>query len=136
MKHASLNDPSPFDHRRTVLIVDDDPIIRDALRGALADLGCEVRSAESVDQACRVAETEDLDVIVSDIHLPGNGLSLPSRLQHIRLSVPVVLMTGIDGSTGRRRALAAGAFDCLLKPVSLHVLKATLSRAFQQRSAP
>jgi DNA-binding NtrC family response regulator len=121
-------------HPKRVLVVEDDRFVREALSEAMSDWGCEVSAAETVDQACALASGTDLDAVVSDIHLPGDGLSLPRRLHRISPRVPVVLITGRDGETGRQRALASGAFEYLLKPVDLAALKDVLSRAFERRA--
>jgi DNA-binding response OmpR family regulator len=74
-----------------VLIVDDDPVFRNPLRVTLAVKGFEVQTADSAEAAERVLAHDAVDVVLSDIGLPGmDGLTLAGRYPDI----PFVLMTG------------------------------------------
>lgn len=105
--------------------------MREALSDALSSWGCAVWTAESVAAACRVAETADLDAVLSDVDLPGDGLTLARRLHVVQPHVPVILITGADDDAARARD--TGAFEFLTKPLDLNSLRATLSRAFGRR---
>ena len=118
-----------------VLIADDDPALREALSEALHLDGLEVRAVADGFEACRSAAAESFDVIISDVHMPGNGRWLLERLRQVQPETPVILMTAEDESAARQEALAAGAFDYVVKPVTLPRLRRTLTRAFAGRRA-
>lgn len=90
--------------------------------------------AQSVDEAIRVAETNVIDAVVSDVSMPGKtGLDLLAefksreQLKHI----PVIILTGSGDSSLKREALNAGAVDLLTKPVESADLKARLENVLK-----
>lgn len=117
----------------TVLVVDDDVDFREALQEALLAQGCEVRAAGDVDEACRVVAMGGVDVVVSDVRMPGDGSRLAAKLQDIPEAPPVILMTAFDEPGRRERVLRDGAFAYLAKPISLawlrRVIESALSRS-------
>jgi len=117
-----------------VLLADDDEPFREALREALLEEGFEVRLASTVEEACQAARTEALDVIVSDVCMPGDGTTLVQRLRPIQPETPVVLISALDQPEVRERALAGGAFDFFTKPINLGSLRAALERAWARRT--
>ncbi len=72
---------------------------------------------------------EPIDVVLSDIGMPGNGYNLLARVREMRPEIPVILMTGIEEDDLGRRAYEAGAQAYLIKPIQLSVLKRTLDDA-------
>jgi len=113
----------------TILVVEDDTPLRQALMTVLAAQGYEPRQAEDVPSALARIAAEPIDVVLSDIDMPGNGYSLLTKIREVRPGTPVVLMTGIEEDDYGRRALDAGASAYLIKPIRMSVLKATLDRA-------
>jgi two-component system response regulator PilR (NtrC family) len=117
----------------TVLVVDDDLDFREALQEALLTHGCAVRVAGDADEACAAVAAGGIDVVVSDVRMPGDGSRLAKRLQ-VALAdpPPVILMTAFDEPGTRERVLREGAFAYLPKPVSLawlhRVIESALSR--------
>jgi DNA-binding response OmpR family regulator len=103
--------------RHRVLLVEDDPDLRECLRLFLEDSGLRVVEAESGNQAFDALKSEPVDLVLSDVRMPdGDGMQL---LQRIRAEVdnppPTILMTGF-ADLERPRALAAGARDLIRKP--------------------
>jgi CheY-like chemotaxis protein len=113
----------------TVLVVEDDVPLRNALVAALAAGGYRAKEAGDVPGALEQMTSDHVDVVLSDIGMPGNGYSLLARVRELRPSVPVILMTGIEEDDHGRRARAAGAYAYLIKPIQLSVLKQTLDEA-------
>ncbi len=113
----------------TVLVVEDDIPLRAALVAALAAQGFDAKEAGDVSGALRQIEADSIDVVLSDIGMPGNGYSLLAKVREMKPSTPVILMTGIEEDDLGRRARAAGAHAYLVKPIRLSVLKATLDDA-------
>jgi DNA-binding NtrC family response regulator len=117
-----------------ILICEDDEPLREALCEALLSLGFEVREAGSTQEACRAAEIERLDAVISDVHMRGNGHTVVTGMRDIQPGVPVIIITGVDNAEERQRALDGGAFDYLVKPITLERLTTTLARALGSRS--
>jgi two-component system, OmpR family, response regulator MprA len=112
-----------------VLLADDDTGFREALQEALAMDGHDVSVAGSVEEACEVALSRPIDVVVSDINMPGDGSTMPQRLRGVGRALPVIMITGFDEASVRERAEASGAVAYLVKPVSLAALRRALIRA-------
>jgi DNA-binding response OmpR family regulator len=116
-----------------VLLADDDTGFREALQDALAMDGHEVSVAASVDEACEIAVGLPVDIVVSDINMPGDGTTMPERLRRAGREPPVIMITGFDEASVRERARASGAAAYLVKPVSLAALRRALIAAADGR---
>lgn len=84
--------------RQTVLIVEDDAMLRGILAASLADEGFAVLTAENGEQALAITSTldEQLGLVVADVLLPGmDGLELASRLACLKPSPPVLFISGV-----------------------------------------
>jgi two-component system response regulator MprA len=119
-----------------VLVVDDEPPVRDALERALTLEGYRVDLAEDGGQALKKVATEEPDVIVLDVLMPGvDGLETCRRLRAEGFALPVLMLTARDAVSDRVDGLDAGADDYLVKPFALEELLARL-RALMRRSSP
>jgi len=117
------------DSRPTVLIVEDNDDSLFMLKSVLSRKGYRVIEAWDGKQAVEVAEAEELDLVLLDLHLPRlNGLGVIHRLrQNARLNnVPVVIITGQDPEMYRSSAIAEGCDDFLVKPIDFDRLDAVL----------
>ncbi|MFQ5989788.1 MAG: diguanylate cyclase [Candidatus Methylomirabilales bacterium] len=104
----------------TVLIVDDEPILRQMVREHLERHGLQIEEAGNGQEALESAHRVNPDLILLDIMMPGlNGLQVCQTLreQEATRAIPVVLLTSHDGLEDRIRGLDAGANDYLTKPV-------------------
>ena len=120
----------------TVLVVDDDPSIRDAVGRALRLDGYEVALAANGLDALHRIESTDHDLVVLDIGLPHvDGLALCRRLRMDRRRIPILLLTARDAVADRVAGLDAGADDYLVKPFALDELLARV-RALIRRAEP
>lgn len=113
----------------TVLVVEDDLPLRAALIAALSTQGFDAREAGDVAGALEQMAMVDVDVVLSDIGMPGNGYNLLAKVREMRPHTPVILMTGIEEDDLGRRAREAGAYAYLIKPIQLSVLKQMLDEA-------
>ena len=113
----------------TILVVEDDVPLRTALIAALASQGYVAKEAGDVPGALEHIESDAIDVVLSDIGMPGNGYNLLAKVRQMRPETPVILMTGIEEDDLGRRAREAGAYAYLIKPIRLSVLKHTLDEA-------
>jgi len=120
---------------RSILIADDNGELRDALAIALREEGYRVRAARDAYEARRVFAATHPDLLLSDIRMPGDGLSLLRHVHDTSPETPVILMTGFERPGDRKRAIAEGASDFLVKPVIGERLRAALRRAFDDDGA-
>lgn len=109
---------------RRVLVVDDEPLNRMAAKFLLADLGAEVTTAPSAEQALQLIESQTFDVLLLDVRLSGmTGLELSSRVRARPGTQPVIaVMTGDVSDASRSAAEAAGADRFVAKPSTLEDL--------------
>src|SRR6476646_8832176 len=103
-----------------VLVVDDGSADRQLAQAYLAGLDCDVRLAQDGPSALRQIDAAPPDVVLLDVDMPGlDGYEVCRRIKaraRGRL-LPVVMITAIDGTDDRARALEAGADDFMAKPV-------------------
>jgi two-component system, OmpR family, response regulator MprA len=119
-----------------LLVVDDEPAVRDSLRRALTLEGYDVDVAASGDEAlARLARGAGTDALVLDVLMPGtDGLEVSRRLRRSGSEIPILMLTARDGIADRVAGLDAGADDYLVKPFALDELLARV-RALLRRSA-
>lgn len=118
-----------------VLVVEDDPLLGDALRVGLAQAGFAADWVRDGRAGLVAAASEPFAALVLDLGLPElSGLELLRRLRADRNAVPVLILTARDAIADRIAGLDAGADDYLVKPVDLGELAARL-RALVRRSA-
>jgi two-component system, OmpR family, response regulator ResD len=119
----------------TVLVVDDEPIVRDVVTRYLRRDGFETLEAESGEEARTILETQSPSLVVLDVMLPGiNGLDL---CQWIRThsSLPVILLTARGDEADRIVGLELGADDYVTKPFSPRELAARVKNVLRRTVA-
>ena len=112
-----------------ILIVDDDPIIREAIRMCVEHFGYRVREADSGEEALALLTDEVPDLILLDVRMPGiNGITLCAHLKADTKTrfIPIVLLTTEGDLDARVAGLEAGADDYFTKPVHPRELAARL----------
>lgn len=121
--------------RRSILIVEDEDIIRTTLAEFLSGQGYAVAQAARVSEALELAQECDFDAAVCDVQLPdGDGLNLLRRLQQINSAVCVLIITAYATVENAVEAFKRGAFDYLVKPVIFDDLDNKLRRVFEYRA--
>jgi two-component system response regulator MprA len=119
-----------------VLVADDEPSVRSALKRALTLAGYEVELAEDGAQALRLLAAHAADALVLDILMPGvDGFEVCRRLRQAGDAIPILVLSARDAVADRVDGLDAGADDYLVKPFDLEELLARL-RALLRRSTP
>ena len=118
-----------------ILVVDDEPSVRDALDRALRLDGYRVRVAQDGREALDLLADDPPDAVVLDVLMPApDGLEVTRRLRAAGDRTPVLLLTARDAVQDRVKGLDAGADDYLVKPFALEELTARL-RALLRRTA-
>ena len=106
-----------------VLVVDDDPALRNMLTLLLEREGFEPRAVADVDQALACLAGETIDAVLTDLIMPGrSGLVLLAELRGRHPTVPAIAMTGSDSPALREAALVLGARVVFRKPFRLRSL--------------
>ena len=110
----------------TVLLVEDNPDVAVASTGLLEELGYSVRWASDVEAALKVIAADGIDLVLSDIVMPGkmDGLALARLLKRDHPALPILLATGYSDAARN----AAAEFPILRKPYQIHELNEALSR--------
>ena len=117
--------------RAKILIVDDDPDIRELLNIRLRKHEYETAYATDAISAISAARRESPDLIILDLGLPaGEGFAVIERLRAMPALavVPIIVLSARDAHANRRRALEAGAKAFLEKPVDFEALRAAVER--------
>ena len=119
-----------------VLVVDDEPALRESLRRGLAAGGWSVETAPDGEAGLEMACGDDFDVVVLDIMMPRrSGYEVVREMRQRGIWTPVLMLTAKDGEYDEADAFDLGADDYLVKPFSFVVLEARL-RALVRRGAP
>jgi DNA-binding NtrC family response regulator len=120
--------------RRRILVVDDDPDCRALLATSLEDAGYATVCVGSGDAALASLDTEDADVVVTDLEMPGlDGLQLSQRIAQNHPGVPVVVITAFGNLENAVEAMRAGAYDFLTKPLDQRTLAVRIERVMRER---
>ena len=117
---------------QSVLIVDDEPDIRELLDITLSRMGLDTHSAATLAEAKEIVSRVQPDLCLTDMRLPdGNGISLVQYIQQEFPHIPVAMITAHGSVETAISALKAGAFDFISKPVELENLRRLISSALQ-----
>jgi two-component system, OmpR family, response regulator len=123
------------DHIPQVLVVDDEPNIRELVQVALKFHGCSVTTAATGRDALRHAEANRPDLIVLDVMLPDmDGFEVCRRLRSAGNEVPVIFLTARDTSSDTVTGLALGGDDYVTKPFSVEALVARVRAVLRRAS--
>jgi two-component system nitrogen regulation response regulator GlnG len=124
----------------TLVVVDDDHSVQQLVRHALADEGISVHSASTADDGLELVKSKRPWVVLVDIVLPGgSGLSLLQQIRELDRRLPVILITAgaVTGNGGTSEsaieAMMLGAYDYVLKPLDVTVLRDLVVKALEMR---
>ena len=117
-----------------VLVVDDDDRLRETLGILLTSLGHEAVLVGDLSAACHALERRDLDLVISDLRMPGgSGLDVLDAAQRLRPGTPVIVLTAFGTVDTAVLAMQRGAADYVLKPFDTGELEVRIARALAQR---
>jgi len=109
---------------KQVLIIDDEPDIRELLELTLGRMNLETRAAANLEEARNLLANYDFDLCLTDMRLPdGNGIDMVRHIQDVHPEMPVAVITAYGNMETAVTALKAGAFDFIAKPVDLDDLR-------------
>lgn len=114
----------------TILIVDDEKSMRDFLKILLAKEGYEVIVAGDGDQALAALDQNHVDLVISDIRMPGiSGLELLSKIKEESEDIPVIMITAFASPNDAVQAMKDGAYDYISKPFNVDEIKSVIYAA-------
>jgi nitrogen regulation protein NR(I) len=114
----------------TILLVEDDAAIVLTLRRVLADEGYTVTVEKNGDAGLERAKSEEFDLVITDLKLPGlNGLELVRQLHAAKPRLPILMMTAHGTTESAIEATQSGAYDYLLKPFEIPEMIALVGQA-------
>jgi len=118
-----------------ILIVDDDSNLTSTLELGLTQRGYSVVTAPRADEALQRLDTEHVDVVLTDLNMPGlNGIEFCERVSASHPDLPVIVLTAFGSFDAAVGAIRAGAYDFLSKPARMDTIAISLERAVQHRS--
>lgn len=118
-----------------ILIIDDDAYMSEMLCTLVKQMGHEADLAPTLKEGFQLAASGNYDVIYLDVRLPdGSGLNFLPRLQQVKSSPEVIIITAFGDSDGAETAIKFGAWDYIEKASSIAMLTLPLVRALQYRA--
>jgi len=118
----------------TVLVVDDEEPIRNALRKYLKQQQFEVYAAGSADEALQQLRMHKIALMLSDIRMPGtSGVDLVPQALEIEPDLAILMLTAVNDATSAALCMQRGAMDYLTKPIELADLGRAVQRALKRR---
>jgi two-component system KDP operon response regulator KdpE len=137
MNQSATNQPPLNQPQIRILMVDDEPAIRRALRAPLLELGFSVGEASRGEEALQTLRAATYDVVLLDINMPGiGGIETLRRIRSFAPRLPVLMLTVRDGEEEKVEALELGADDYVTKPFSTRELIARIRTAVRRVHAP
>lgn len=120
-----------------ILLVDDEPAIRRALRPPLVELGFQVVEASRGEEALQLLRAGSFDVVLLDVNMPGiGGIETLYRMRAMAPRLPILMLTVRDAEEEKVEALELGADDYVTKPFSTRELMARIRTAVRRVRAP
>ncbi|HLI04188.1 MAG TPA: response regulator transcription factor [Terracidiphilus sp.] len=120
-----------------ILVVDDEPAIRRALRPPLMELGFQLAEASRGEEALQALRAQPYDVVLLDVNMPGlGGIETLRRIRAFAPRLPVLILTVRDREEDKVEALDLGADDYVTKPFSTRELIARIRSAVRRMRAP
>jgi len=120
-----------------LLVVDDEPAIRRALRASLTELGFTIEEASRGEDAIQLVQTKTLDAVLLDINMPGmGGIKTLLKLRAMAPRLPILMLTVQDCEESKVEALERGADDYITKPFSMRECMARIRSAVRRSQTP
>ena len=121
-----------------ILVVDDEPIVRESIRDWLQDAGYEVATAETGEEVLSLVGKRDFSVIIMDIRLPGKtGITVLKELKALKPGIKSIIITAYPSVEIAAEARKLGVVDYLIKPIAPddleRLVRETLARLEQEK---
>jgi DNA-binding NtrC family response regulator len=118
-----------------VLLVDDEDDFRETLQKRLRNRKLQVEVAENGYKALEILQTQDFDVVILDVKMPGlDGIETLKEIKMKKPEVEVIMLTGHASIESGIQGMQLGAFDYVMKPVPLDELLDKMRQAYERKS--
>jgi DNA-binding NtrC family response regulator len=108
---------------RSILVVDDELLIRDLLYDFFQGQGWSISVAENGEKALEILDTKEVDILLADIKMPDmDGMELTAEVRKTHPEIPVILMTGYPSVDSAVAALREKVADYIIKPFNINQL--------------
>jgi two-component system, NtrC family, response regulator PilR len=122
-------------NKNTVLVIDDEPDIRELLTMTLSRMGLTCDTASDFAEGVELIRTKEYSLVLSDMRLPdGDGIEIVKYIQKTKPQLPVAVITAYGNVEGAVNTLKAGAFDYVSKPIDLPMLKDLVKTALSMQT--
>ena len=119
-----------------ILIVDDEPIVREALRDWLVDAGYEVQTAKTGEEGLEILKTLAIDLVILDVRLPGKtGIRVLEEMKEMKPDVKAIVITAYASPQMRDEAMRLGALQYIIKPIAPDKLEKLVKKALSEASS-
>jgi YesN/AraC family two-component response regulator len=124
--------------KATILLVDDDEIVRLGLAELLEEHGYDVTTAGSVSEALKLITAESYDVLLKDLHMPGkgDGLTVVSAMRHANPKAVTILLSAFPEMDAAAQAILLQTDQILVKPMNIPALIETIEQRLASGPAP
>jgi diguanylate cyclase (GGDEF)-like protein len=130
---AELSERIPDPGQIRTLVVDDEEIVRSFLIDVLTDEGYQVSAASSGEEALRLLSTEEYDLIITDIKMPGmDGMEVLRTAKSMDSNQNVIVMTGYASTETAVESMKLGAADYITKPFNLDQIKIVVAKTLER----
>src|SRR5210317_1766216 len=117
-----------------ILIVEDDSVISDLIHQFLTRSGYQAIITQSAEEAAEILKSEEINIILSDIKLPGmDGITFTREVKK-QYNLDVIIATGYSSEYSYEDAINNGASDLIFKPIRLNELMLRINRVIRERS--
>lgn len=132
---GSMSSPGrPVGHEATVLVIDDDPSMHDILAVLGNQHGFGIQFADDGADGLRLAEQNDVDLIVLDLNLPGlTGFDVCRRIRAAGIEIPIVMVSASSDPVDVVVGLEIGADDYVIKPFEIRELAARINAKLRRQ---
>lgn len=121
--------------RASILIVDDEPIVREAIRDWLIEAGYDVTTAETGERALEITAEKDFGLIIIDVRLPGKtGIRVLEEMKEVNPNVKAIIITAYASPQMRTEAIELGALHYLSKPIAPDQLERIVREALANKA--
>ena len=117
----------------SILVVDDELLIRDLLYDFFHGQGWDIALAENGEKALRILESQKVDLVLTDLKMPDmDGMTLTKQLRESHPEIPVVVMTGYPSVDSAVEALRNKVADYIVKPFNINRLYKVVEAQLQE----
>ncbi len=120
-----------------LLLIEDDAGVRDYFKSVVSRLGYELLTAENGPDGLALIAKETVDVIMSDLSMPGepNGMALIRRIRELRPQTPLIVVSGYPTRERLEECKALGIEDFLTKPFEMTFFSSVIARLLAERES-